>query len=189
MPLRWIYLLLLVTTASPLYAQSFDINVSDDSAQVKYGSLIGGSNYGRTELGFGFLYNEDDNYLAEISLQVVDEAGSKSPGLQIGVGPKLYGAHIDNHDADAIAVGLGGQLLYKPPSLPRLILSLAGYYAPGIITFQDADHMYEAEARVGYEILPTVNLYLGYRSIELDLDEGGNKKVDDGGLFGMMFRF
>jgi hypothetical protein len=87
--LRLAAFILLVTASSSLYARSLDINLSNDSAQFKYASLVGATTFGRTEVGYGFLYNNDHDLLGEISLLVIDEAGSKSPGLELGVGPKL----------------------------------------------------------------------------------------------------
>ena len=192
--LRTLYLALVfmvscALTGTAALAQTFDINLSDKSAQFKYSTRIGNPNEGRSELGFGFLYNDDDNYLGEAGLLIIDVAGTKTPGLEVGVGPKLYVGRHDKTGGDAVAVGIGGQLRYKLAALPRLNFSLAGYYAPSIVSFADADNITEVNVQVGYEILPTANIYLGYRHIRVDFDPIGKKTIDETGMVGMTFSF
>ena len=178
-----------IAISAPGMAATLDLNLSDESAQVKYGMHVGGTTLGRSELTFGFLYNDNDNKnktMGEVGLLVIDAAGSKSPGLEIGVGPKLY--YADGINGNALAIGLGGKLRYKLPTLTRMLLSAEGYYAPGIVSFADADNMYEIDLRIGYEIIPTADLYAGYRLIKADFDKG-KEAIDETAMFGMKFRF
>ena len=133
--LRILLVVICMFVSNALYARSLDFSLSSESAQI---------NYGRTELGFGFLYNDDKNYLADISLLVIDEAGSKSPGLEIGVGTKFYYAYADPSNVNVAAIGLGGQLRYRNAKAPRVIYGATLFYAPGIVTFQDGDQLFEA---------------------------------------------
>lgn len=167
-------------------AASLDLNLSNKSAQVRYASVIGGTTVGRTEASMGFLYNDDEIYVLDMSLLVVDVAGSRTPGLEIGVGPKLYFA--DGDKGEAVAIGLGGRFRYKIPSLERINFSLEGYYAPDIVSFADAEHMYEVEARTGYEILPSADAYVGYRRIRAKFDKG-NETLDESIVFGFKMSF
>ena len=173
--------------ALPAAAQTLDINLSDDSAQFKYAALVGGSIYGRSELSVGFLYHENGNTLSEVGLHVVDEAGSKTPGLILGVGPKLY--YATTKKGDALAVGLGGRAQYKVPEVQRLVLAGYFYYAPGITSFMDADSLFEGGLAVEYELLPTANAYLGYRTIQTRMAVRGNAAVDRGLIAGLRFSF
>lgn len=186
---RLIALIVCAITSGSLYARTLDINLSSDAAQFKYASLIGATNFGRSELGFGFLYNEDDTLLGEISLLVIDEAGSKSPGLEVGVGPKLYIGDPDDPNIDFVAIGLGGQLRYKNMQAPRVVYGASLFYAPSIVAFGDADQMYEFDMRIEYELLPTANIYLGYRSIQADIKNGNDVEVDESAVVGLRFTF
>jgi hypothetical protein len=165
---------------------SLDINLSDTSVQVRYASVVGGSTMGRTEGSFGFVYNEDENFVIDAALLVVDVAGSKTPGLEIGVGPKLY--YGEGMRGNSFAMGLGGTLRYKFAALPRVNFGVLGFYGPGIVTFGDADSMYEVGAHIGYELLPTADVYIGYRNISFDFDLG-KESVDETGMIGLRFRF
>ena len=183
-------LLVLLAISASVNARTFDINVSDTTAQLKYGYLVGGSTYGRTETTFGVLYNDQQEGMAEIGLQVIDKAGSKMPGMELGIGPKLYVAAADKTDTEAVAIGLGGQIRYKHEPMARLVLGLGLYYAPAILTFEDAEDMYETQVQISYEILPTANVYVGHRTVRYDLKKGsGEETIDDGAHVGMQFRF
>jgi len=172
---------------SNLYAQALEFTVGDKSASLNWGMTVGATNVGRTEVNLGVLYNEDKNFLGEIGLLVVDVAGTKSPGLMIAIGPNFYFATGDK--GDVAAIGLGGELRYKLPSLNRLFFGFIGYYAPNIVTFSDSDNFYELGANIGYEILPTADIFLGYRNIVADFGNLGDEKFDESFHFGMRFRF
>jgi len=171
-------------------AQRIDLTLKNDSARFSYISLIGGSTFGRTEMNTGFLYNEEDNMALDIGLQVIDVAGSKTPGLELGVGPRFYYLKHDASNSKAAAITVGGQLRYKLPNVPRLALMGSLFYAPSITSTLDADSMYELGMGVGYELLPTANIYLTYRRIRADFTKGvGAKNIDSGVSLGMNFTF
>ena len=189
---RSLITLVLVIFSSIASAQKLDLSLSQDTARGTYTSLVGGTTFGRTEMSAGFLFNQDDNVVADLGLQVIDMAGTKSPGLEIGVGPKLYYATIDKRDAKGAAIALGGNLRYKMADLNRVAIYGSLYYAPGITTFMDADSLLEYEFKLAYEILPTADAYLGYRNIRMKVDTSdftGSDTVDSGAFIGMRFQF
>ena len=177
------------TFSQSTIAETLDINLSDESAQFKYLQNINGTTEGRTELGFGILYNDDDNYLAEASFIITDVAGTKAPGLEVGVGPKLYLAKHDKTDLDAFSIGVGAQFRYKIPTVTRLNFTGAVFYAPGIVSFADAEDLTEIFVSIGYEVLPTADVYLGYRYINVDFDPVSDKTLDETALIGLSFSF
>lgn len=167
-------------------AAYFDLNLSNKSAQARYATVIGGSTLGRTESSVSFLFTDSSKYVVDFGLLVIDVAGSKSPGLEVGVGPKFYFADGDN--GQAVTIGLGGQLRYKIPGLPRVNFGLDAYYAPNIVSFADASNMYEFGLRLGYEILPTADVYTGYRRIHANYDKG-EETLDESVIFGLKISF
>jgi hypothetical protein len=182
-------LVLLITSISATAAK-IDINLNQDSARFNYYTLVGGSNYGRTEMNGGILYNQDKNMLLELGLQVIDAAGSKSPGLEIGVGPRLYYFIDDAADVSGVSIALGGDVRYKLPQVQRFALQGTVYYAPSITSTLEADSYLELGARASYEILPTADVYLGYRRIRIKYTKGnGEHTLDEGFMLGMNFSF
>lgn len=171
-------------------ATKIDVNLNQESARFTYYSLIGGSTFGRTEMSAGVLYNEDKNSLWGLGIQVIDVAGSKTPGLEIGVGPKLYFLTSDKPDASGVVIALGGNLRYKMAQMQRLIFQGTLYYAPSITSTVDVNSYVEWGLRVGYELLPSAEIYLGGRNIRVNYTEGvGGHTLDEAAMVGMNFSF
>ncbi len=165
-----------------------DINLSDDSVRVRYGQDLAGSPQGRKQYGVGMLYNTDDNSMFDLWFQITDEAGSKAPGLDVGVGPKAYVGSTDTQEY--LAFALGGSLIYRPLQANRMVLSAEAYIAPSIITFLDASNLWEINLRLGYEILPSAVAYVSYRQIRANFEVVENEEViDRGGQVGLDLRF
>ena len=178
----------LVTNAN---AQTASITLSEKSAQVGYGFLVGGSNYGRTELKAEFLYNSDETYMIDASLQVFDEVGSQVQGLVAGLGGKLYGASVADNRYEILVLGVGGMLRYAIPQNKRIILGVDGYYSPQIVSFIDAERFYDVAARLEYELLPTASAYVEYRKylFESTADNEGGIIIERGFRLGMELTF
>jgi len=185
-----VFSLIALTAAGSAAAQNFSLTLGDKSARLGYGSYVGGSTYGRTEMNASLLYNTHDNRYLDLGLLVVDNAGSKNPGLEVGLGPKLmFFWHGDLND-QGLAIALGGRLNFKPMQFKRMRMGLSAFYAPTITSFIDARDVYELDARVGYEILPTASAYLGWRRINADFNKGhGRNNIDESGYLGMEFSF
>ena len=189
LPLLATFTLSLTFYSSSVLAERFDINLSDESAQFKYIIPVESDNDGRTEATVGFLYNDVNNYMAEASFIITDVPGTKAPGLEVGVGPKAYIAKHNETDLDAVSIGLGAQFRYKIPSIERFNLIGAIFYAPGIVSFADAEDLTEVFIAGSYEILPTANAYLGYRNITVDFDPARERKIDETFVIGLEFSY
>ena len=168
-------------------AQTASITLSESSAQLGYSFLVGGSNYGRTEIGLDFLYNDDDAYIADTSLLVFDEVGSKMRGLVAGLGGKIYGASFA--DQEYLALGVGGMVRFAIPMNNRIVLGVDGYYAPPIVSFLNADRFYEVAGRVEYEVLPQASAYFEYRKFNVENDSGASGALEKGFRVGMEINF
>lgn len=180
--------LLFLIGSTQAFAQNFELNLGEHSAQAIYTTAVGGTNYGRSELNFGALYNDKEKTtLGEFSLMVVDSAGANSPGLELGIGPKIWVAQRD--DRSAVAVAIGGRLKYKLGMNDRLFTRARFSYAPSIVTFADANKMWEASAELGYEMLATADFYGGYRVIEAEFPNYDNHFLDNSAYFGIRIQF
>ncbi len=165
-----------------------DINLSDDSVRVRYGQDLPSGSQGQKQYGVGVLYNTDDNTMVDLWFQITDEAGSKAPGLDLSVGPKAYFGSTKTQEY--LAFALGGALIYRPLDANRMLLTAEGYIAPNIVTFLDANNLWEVNLRLGYEVLPTAVVYISYRQIRANFERVENEEVvDRGGQLGLDLRF
>lgn len=167
---------LLMGVAATAAAQEVKVSLSEESAQFKYGMFVSGDNFGRSNFDMGFLYNRDDSYVTEVGLQVIGEAGSKVPGLMMGIGGKVYGASVPG--AEGLALAIGGQARLAIPNYSRAALRADIFYAPTIVSFLEAERFVEAGLGAEYEVLQdSASAFLEYRKFSMKID-GNNKTVD-----------
>ncbi len=177
------------------FARAIDINVNDDAAQfryIAYDDRSGG--FGKREMDIGLLYTTDNDYIGMFGAQVIAEAGNATPGLEAGIGLKVFAAHSEHRDVDAdiFSLAIGGQLRFSLPPHRRVLLGVEGYYSPRVVTFADADNFSYVSASIGYELLPRASVYLGYRDIRAKIDRSGfrgTRKIENGGHIGVKFEF
>ncbi|HEY4732285.1 MAG TPA: YfaZ family outer membrane protein [Gammaproteobacteria bacterium] len=189
---RWIRhimgMILLVAGWPVAMAQTLDINLSDDTAQFKYITPVGFQNrLGGTELELGFLSTTTDDVMAIAGFQAVDEAGSGSPGLKVGVGVKGFAGTINSNDVYAVTLGAEGR--FAPPALNRFGIYGSVHFAPDVVTFGDTERLVYINVRLEYEILSQATAYLGYRKIRADLTGGEDVSIDNGAHIGLQFLF
>lgn len=168
-------------------AQSIELNLNDESAELRYFTGMGQQGFGQGEWDVGLIYTEDNDVLFSGGAQVTGPIGTGLPGVTAGLGVRGY--VTAGAEEDVAGVGIGGQVAFTPAAFDRLSFGVQAIYAPDITTFMDADHVFEVNARVGYAILPNALAYIGYRKIEVGLEEAGDVALDEGGHIGVKFSF
>lgn len=190
----WIYriagLVFSLTLSPAVLAQALDVNLSDDTAQFRFITPIGfqdNNTFGGTELDLGFLYTTSEDVLGVIGFQAVDEAGSASPGLRVGVGVKGFAGNIEENDVYAVTLGV--QARFAPPAFNRFGIFGDLHFAPDVVTFGDTERLLYINTRLEYEVLPQATAYLGYRKIRANINGGGHVSIDNGAHLGIQFLF
>lgn len=177
----------LAIVSTPASAGALDINLGDNTAQLQYSSAMGRDSLGKSEFHVGFLFTDQDDLLGDVGILVKNEVGSGLPGVTVGLGVKGLMATVD--DSDALALALGGQVRFSPPSASRFGIAGQFYFAPNIVTFGDADRFIETGLRLEYEVLPQAVAYLGYRKIKFGLETGPDAVLDEGAHVGVKITF
>ena len=179
---------MLLTCGAAQATSSLDLGLSNDSVRVRYGKDISTSPQGRKEVGVGALFNNNDNTMLDAWFHITDEAGSKAPGLDASVGFKAYLGKTKHREY--LGLGIGGELLYRPVQNNRILLSAGGHFAPNIVTFLDADNLWEINLRVGYEILPAAIAYISYQNVRVNFSGVEDEQVvQRGSQLGLELRF
>jgi hypothetical protein len=169
-------------------AQDLDINLNSDAVQFQYGAPVKGTtHFNKGELNASALFNSGGDYVLGAGARVSGAAGTGSPGLEIGVGAKVFGGGVDSHGF--VALTLNGLVRYSPPPLPRLGIRGDIYYAPDIVTFVDGSGYFQGEVRVEYEVLPESFVYVGYRRLHVDLKGRSSGTVDSRAHIGIQIHF
>lgn len=185
---RLVFIAAACCAAPQVLAQDLDFNFNGQTVQLEYSDRIhgpGGLNSAR--IGASGLFTSKDDDIVGLGARVMGQAGTGSPGLEVGIGADLFGGTVDSNGFAALA--LEGAVRYSPPPVPRLALGLRLFYAPDIVTFANAKDFVQAEVRIAYEVLPQSYIYIGYRDLRVGITGPGHKTVDSNGHIGIKIHF
>ena len=174
-------------------AQGLAIQINDDSARFTFATEAWGQQYGQLDLEGGFLYRENDDYMFNLGLMVRND--SLDTPLIVSVGSRLYYASVTGPvptltSYSVAAVTIGIDVLIIPDNLGGVGFGAHYFAGPSVVSFGDAEGFTEYGVRVGYQITPQANIYLGYQKIETAIDGTGlDVTISKGTLFGVDLRF
>lgn len=166
-------------------ASELDLNISDEAFELEYAAT---PTAGGARSSAGVVHHEDDIFVGNLGLHLVDNAGSEMRPVNVGLGGKLLFVDGDLQSGGALAIGAFGR--FNLTNANRIALAGGLHYAPEVTSFGDLEGYLEFDARIEYEVLRNASIYLGYRKIRGDFElTPGNVTLDSGVHFGMNFRF
>lgn len=181
---------LLLAVTGTVHAAGLDLSLSDTTASFVLLTDSSSLGYGGADVGFGVLYNENDDIIFNASFMVVGNPASSQRPVQFGVGAKAYVGNYDKADLDVGALAIGAQLRFVIPSaLAPMAATVGFYYAPDIVSFSDADSLTELTFRFEFEIVPSTSAYFGYRRLEVDFKDLNDAEFDDSFHLGIRISF
>lgn len=180
----------LCAAGAPLHADEAEFYLSDESLQGRYATgadLVGLPTGG---LAAEIFVNEEDDVLGAVALDFAGRPAGVS-SWRFSAGPKLYAANFDAIDFDDgfFAAAVGATASYALPVQIPAQLTGQFYYAPKVTSFGDADDLTDYIVRVETQFVPRVTGFLGYRMLEADLDDGGERELDDNFHIGVSLTF
>lgn len=114
-------------------------------------------------------------------------------GLELGMGVKAN--YTDNDSASYMTIPLGLEAIYTVPghlAVP-VVLSAKGYYAPEVLSMEDAKEYYEVVLNVRFEVIENGLIVLGYRDMNFGFQNaaGSTKRFNynKSGYIGYKFAF
>ena len=179
--------LLCALAATPVMADSIDVNLHDNAIRGTYTMQLTGTKGLSGEMGL--LYAEDKANNSEMLLHagvlVSGENWSKSGTFDISMGARMV--YASPADVDMMAVAFGGRLRFSP--IPRLGIGGHFYYAPDITSFMDSEEYQEIGLRLDYQVLPQAFVYLGHRNVQIDFGGPVDWEMDDEAHVGFKMMF
>ena len=183
---RIVMLSILLLMSNQAFSQDVKVTLGNESARFMYITEAFGQDFGRLEMEAGFLYNENNDSLANIGLLVRGE--SVSVPMIVSLGARAYVANVQSYSVGAIAIG--GDLLFNPEIWGGVGIGANYYVAPGVVAFRDAKDLTEYGVYVSYQITQQAEMSLGYRVIDVEIrNDVGSIKLDKGGYFGLNLTF
>ena len=187
MKLRLLPILGAFLLSGPCLAAGGDINVNGESARLTVDFPLPNRN---VLIDGSWLYRRGKANIFSVGGYLTGKAAGGNRPLTAGVGTRFYYMHYDaGPSQDSSNLSLGGFVRYQFPTLDRLGVGANLFYAPSVLSFGDSDDFYEVGTWVGYQIIRDAEVYLGWRRIGSDLDQGGDTVVDTGVHIGLRARF
>ncbi len=172
-------------------AEVFDLAIGDDSVRASLTgplSRVFSQTEGQYDIGMIVRQqNDDDLILVHAGVLATGDTGMRDFSLTGGLGARLV--YIGLHSEDGGTVAPGGQLQARFPGYERVSLSVRGYYGPDVLTFGDFESYYEIGGDVDYQLLRNASLYVGYRNVNVEIDNGSKVTVDNGWHGGLRLIF
>jgi len=170
---------------------ALDIRLGDHSARFIYATEISSGSLGQSNMDFGVYFNDDNDSLYHIGFFVQSE--SLDYPFTINLGTRAYYGDTGNGtgqvQTDMAAIAIGGELIFAPRNFAGFGFAANYYVAPGVVSFMDIDKFVEYGARVEFSFTEAARLFVGYRNIEVDREDGINIEVESGLMFGIGLRF
>jgi hypothetical protein len=191
---RVIGFITLLAAASVATANSLDFSLNDETVRLVYAHDLETATKGLSIEG-GWLYTseievdgtkvDDSENLFHLGLMVSGENWSEKGSFDISVGGRL--AYTSPDDDDLLSLALGGDVRFSP--IERVGFSGNVFYSPKILSFMDSEGYIEYGLRVDYQLLPQAFVYMGYRKLEFDVEDGPTVEYDNSFNIGLKMMF
>jgi len=182
---RIIFLTMMLFMSATASAEDAEVTLGSKSARFMYITEAFGQDFGRLEMEAGFLYTEDSDNLVNVGLLVRGE--SVSAPIVVSLGARAYVAKVQDYSVGAIAIG--GDLLFNPEIWGGVGIGANYYVAPGVVAFRDAKDLEEYGVYLSYQITQQARVALGYRVIDVEINNVGDIQLDKGSYFGLNLSF
>ena len=179
-------LALAVCLCNSAFASEIDFSFNSDAFRAVY---IHDFKNHDLQSDFGFLYTDDDGYVANASLYLSGFASDGASPLQAGIGGRSGIVDGDHSGQTGVPLAVGGYLKYTFPNLNRVNIRGEVWFAPDILSFGDLEKYQDYTVRVGYNILKQADIYIGLRYVKGDFDNNTKVEFDDGANIGFNVRF
>ena len=102
----------------------------------------------------------------ELNVLMMKQIGNR--GMYFGMGAKM------NFTKKYFSIPLGAEFKYVIPARDLIPMFIHGslYYAPGVLSFKDADNFLEYRISYDVEIIPNGYVTLGYRGLDTNYELG-----------------
>ncbi len=161
---------------------SVELNVNDSDVQARLDVTVNPSQTPLT-VGAEFLYSDDDDFwLSNLNLAIKDEVFAT--GLNLGLGFEGIFGETDIVDKDLTTLALAFLFLAEydfretGAKLPVSLIARLGW-APDILSFDDTEGYFEFYTAVYLHINFWASIFVGYRDIEIEYENGSkDQKLD-----------
>lgn len=179
--------IVLASVAFAAHANDLNVNLGSNAASINFAANLTPSGL---EGDIGYLHHTDSVDIGSAGLLLVGNANPAGSQAIFGVGGKLFFISPKQSSGNGTVLGLGGRFNYTWPTYNRFTVGGELYYAPKIVSFNNADRFLEYGVNAGYEILRNAELYVGWRHVSAAFtSSNGNVTLDSTFMVGLNLSF
>jgi hypothetical protein len=183
---RWVktcYTISVFAIVCPAHAGDLELALGDKAIQLSY--LTSATVMGAQEqnINFGLLLTEERDIVGSVGITAPALLGDTqfTKWLSIAFGARGYFSLIaEPPEIEVFSLAPGLDFRFTLPTETPMRLTGSFYYAPKIMTFGDADDMYDFTARYEVDFTSTATGFIGYRLLRYDQEADDPRfDVDD----------
>ena len=163
---------------------AIELALHDETFWAAYSRRFDG---GLGEVQVGVMGSDDDELVGTVRvMRFVEHDSGGGWGSEpfvdryrFGVGLGVYALQAEEPDVDAQAITLHGSAgcSLGAGGVTRAVLDVA--FAPDVSTFADGDQLLDLWLRLEFALSERAHAYLGYRSLEIELEQGGERDLGE----------
>ena len=166
------------------HSEALDTSLSNDSVRLQYATSLENNDL---YISGDILHHEHDGDLLGLGLYIGANSKTHSGMEKGGIGGKLIYFHENSFNGAALA--LGGFMRHTLSAANLISFRADLYYAPGVVSFGDADRYTEVSFRVEYKLMDRADVFAGIRKLELGIEGFGSADIDEGAFAGLVIHF
>ena len=188
---------MIAASAMAMHQGEININDKDLEAQLRFdmGQFNEVTEPDTVFVGFRYLnatqdnsdYNEDPDLFGVNFL--MRQPVRANNDLTLGIGVKFEYTDMGDEDFMALPLGLEGSYLLPIDGFLPLYLNGNIYYAPEVLSFEEAARYFEYKISIDVEIIDNGRITAGYRNIETKYKQAGNQDLNTGWFAGFKVAF
>lgn len=183
--------MLLVSVSPAALAANATLDLNQDVAHLDVSVQ---PNPKALEFNAGVFHHEDDsNKRSDDDAQlyyagaVTKDRMTNFRDVEFSLGGQL--GHLDADQLDGTYAGLVAGARYYLPDAQGLSAAVNLMFAPDVLTNDDLDSLYSFNVEAAWRIIPRGELLLGYRHIELEVDQAKDITFDENWFAGFRLTF
>lgn len=177
---RNLILIILSTCVSQLaLASTAEFSISNDFLNLNVESRL--SNSVTTDVSF--IHSDVDGHKNNV-LGLGLYAYHQTQRLKMHLGGQPY--YFDGHKVDGHGIALGGGLDFY--FIPKAYVGAELLFAPDILTGGDFENYIDTHLKLGFQLLPNADIFLGYRFVEAEQGKF-DYEIYKGGFLGFSIDF
>ena len=163
-----------------VWSDEIELSLSDELVDIRFRSDYSEDFFGRLAY---MRSDSDDIDTDQLSYTFATQGTVDQFNVFLGLRP--FWIDAESEDGFGAAVGAGGNVALTED----LIASAELFYAPKIITGGDIEDSRDMELRLSYQIIENGSVYVGYREVEVGIENADDIDVYDDFFVGVNLRF